>query len=191
MAPSDKNKNQAQTEIAPKTTAPAASASPAVESKPESSAPAETTKPVDATAEAAAEAAAAARAKRRAELERIREENEQLYEETELFRAQEENKRLKALKAAAEKAVREDQAAAKEEPCFRNAKGQLVPERFRGTKTYRLKQPHYRDGQYYGAGEKITVTDEKPSRTWELVTARTPAPAPVAEAEARASDIQV
>lgn len=189
MAPSDKNKNQAQTEIAPKTPAPAAS-SPAADTK---SASSETTQPVDASAEAAAEAASAARAKRRAEIDRIRAENEELYEETELFRAQEESKRLKALKAAAEKAVREDQAAAKEEePCFRNAKGQLVPERYRGSITYTVKQPHYRGGVYYGVGEKITVTDEKPSRTWERVTARpSPAPAPAAEPEARASDIQV
>ena len=35
-----------------------------------------------------------------------------------------------------------------------------------GQKTYRLTLPHYRRGRYYPAGESITVTDEKPSKSW-------------------------
>lgn len=62
----------------------------------------------------------------------------------------------------------------KSDAMFRNAKGQMVPEKYRGTKTYRLKnQPHYRSGTLYQVGELVTVTDEIPSRTWELVEAVT------------------
>jgi hypothetical protein len=45
-----------------------------------------------------------------------------------------------------------------------------------------LKADHYRQGQYLSAGERITVTDEAPSRTWELVTKSTLAPVEVVEA---------
>lgn len=77
------------------------------------------------------------------------------------------------------------------EPTFINGRGQVVPEKFRGTKSYTLKQPHYREGTYFGAGQTITVTDEKPSRTWEPVKAR-PVAAPVdVEPTSRPSDQQV
>lgn len=58
------------------------------------------------------------------------------------------------------------------EPSFVNARGQRIPERYRGTKTYRLGQPHYREGVYHDAGGTITVTDEVPSRTWKPVEKR-------------------
>lgn len=59
---------------------------------------------------------------------------------------------------------------------------QLAPE-YRGTKTYRLTQPHYRLGRYYEAGETITVIDEKPSASWVLVEdVAAKAAAPVAPA---------
>ena len=65
------------------------------------------------------------------------------------------------------------------EPHFTNAKGQRVPERFKGKKTYRLGAPHYREGVYMPAGELITVTDETPSRTWSEVN-KDAAPTPEA-----------
>lgn len=42
----------------------------------------------------------------------------------------------------------------------------------KGTVTYRLTQPHYRQGRYYQPGELITVTDEKPGKTWVRVEAK-------------------
>lgn len=75
-------------------------------------------------------------------------------------------------KTAQVEVPKEAPAAGALEAFFRNAKGQLVPEKYRGTFTYLLKQPHYRSGDYLQAGETITVTDEKPSRTWEPVQPR-------------------
>jgi hypothetical protein len=46
-----------------------------------------------------------------------------------------------------------------------------VPEAFKGTITYRLTQAHYRRGRLYGAGETITVTDERPGKSWVAVKA--------------------
>ena len=40
--------------------------------------------------------------------------------------------------------------------------------KYKGEKTYRLTQPHYRLGRLYQPGELITVTDEVPGRTWDL-----------------------
>jgi hypothetical protein len=69
------------------------------------------------------------------------------------------------------------------------------PPQYRGTKTYRLRQPHYRRGTYYEAGELITVTDEVPSRTWDLVvpkgSASSSAVPKAAAPKGRASDEQV
>lgn len=54
----------------------------------------------------------------------------------------------------------------------------------KGTKTYRLTEPHYRLGRVYQAGELITVTDEVPGRTWvpleaeKAAAATAPAPQP-------------
>lgn len=39
----------------------------------------------------------------------------------------------------------------------------------KGRATYLLKAPHYRLGEFYAAGEYVTVTDEAPSRTWKPV----------------------
>lgn len=38
--------------------------------------------------------------------------------------------------------------------------------KYKGTLTYRLTEPHYRLGRMYSAGELITVTDEKPGKSW-------------------------
>jgi hypothetical protein len=40
------------------------------------------------------------------------------------------------------------------------------PKVIKGKRTYVLTQPHYRNGRLYQAGEKITVVDEAPGRTW-------------------------
>lgn len=47
-----------------------------------------------------------------------------------------------------------------------------LDEKYKGTKKYRLRAPHYRRGVYYAAGDVITVTDEKPSKTWVPVEER-------------------
>ena len=52
---------------------------------------------------------------------------------------------------------------------------------FMGKKTYRMTEPHYRKGKYYPAGSIITVVDEKPSATWELVEDDASKGAPAAE----------
>jgi len=83
--------------------------------------------------------------------------------------ANEAREKAEAQLAAAQKKIAELQGAvAVSAP---KAKGEL-PEQYRGTKKYRLRVPHYRAGVYYAAGEVITVTDEKPSRTWVPVEER-------------------
>lgn len=47
-----------------------------------------------------------------------------------------------------------------------------LPEKYKGTKKYRLRVPHYRRGVYLAAGDIITVTDEVPSKTWVPVEER-------------------
>lgn len=47
-----------------------------------------------------------------------------------------------------------------------------VPEvaaKHRGTRTYRLTEPHYRLGIMYQPGELVTITDEPPGKSWKLV----------------------
>lgn len=70
-----------------------------------------------------------------------------------------------------------------------------VPAEFKGKKTYRLKAPHYRGGKRYEIGERITVTDEIPSKTWVLIdpNAKAPEAQPVdlSTPAKRASDEQV
>lgn len=57
----------------------------------------------------------------------------------------------------------------------------LAPEH-RGEKTYRVGVRHYRQGVVYEPGELITVTDEKPSKTWTLVDTAKEAAKPAAPA---------
>lgn len=45
-----------------------------------------------------------------------------------------------------------------------------LAEEHKGTKTYRINAPHYRAGVLYSVGDAITVTDEKPSKTWDLIS---------------------
>lgn len=71
----------------------------------------------------------------------------------------------------------------------------LAPEH-KGRKTYRLKAAHYRSGVLYDVGSLITVTDERPSKTWDLVTAESEAkaaiPVPIDISKApRASDAEI
>lgn len=47
-----------------------------------------------------------------------------------------------------------------------------IPEQYRGTKSYRLTQAHYRLGRYFNPGELITVTDEVPGKSWVPVEAK-------------------
>lgn len=47
-----------------------------------------------------------------------------------------------------------------------------LPEQFKGVRKYRLRVPHYRQGLYFVAGDIITVTDERPSKTWVPVEER-------------------
>lgn len=44
-----------------------------------------------------------------------------------------------------------------------------LPEKHKGTKTYRLRERYYRNGRLYEAGDTITLHDEAPGRTWELL----------------------
>lgn len=53
------------------------------------------------------------------------------------------------------------------------------------TKSYRIRQPYYREGSYFEPGSIVTIpADEKPSATWSEVKAgaaeEAEAPAPVA-----------
>jgi len=73
------------------------------------------------------------------------------------------------------------------------AKAGPLAEQYKGAKTYRLTQRHYRRGMLYEVGEQITVTDERPSKTWVLLEKAAPevkmVDAPVAPV--RPSDTQV
>ncbi len=109
------------------------------------------------------------------ELEQLRDENEKLRIERRMLRA--------ATEAAMENAVGSGRS-----------KKAVVP----GTKRYRLRQPHYRQGSYFSPGDIITVTDEVPGKTWvpleakvstELVEAMQGEGEPVGEK--RASDLSV
>lgn len=93
-----------------------------------------------------------------AELEQLREENARLKLE---------RRQLEAAMKAAEKAVSEDAQIEKMEKPFRNAAGQLVDEKYRGVKQYRVGAAGaYREGRHYTEGEIITLVDATPSRTW-------------------------
>ena len=71
-------------------------------------------------------------------------------ERAELARLREENAKLKAVGGQGSK--------------------RELPEKYRGTKTYRIGPAgHYRLGRSYLPGETITVTDEVPSKTWTPV----------------------
>ncbi len=63
-------------------------------------------------------------------------------------------------------------------PYVRPAPAPLAPEH-KGKKTYRIRAAHYRAGVLYDVGSLITVEDEKPSKTWDLVTAESEAKAAV------------
>lgn len=84
---------------------------------------------------------------------------------------------------------------APEAPAERPAPAPLDP-KYKGAKTYRIKAPHYRAGVLYETGSLITVTDEKPSKTWELATpeseaaAAVPQPIDLSKKTARPSDAQ-
>lgn len=75
-----------------------------------------------------------------------------------------------------------------------SSKSGKLPAEFKGAKTYRVTQPHYRKGQYFEVGQHITVIDERPSKTWVLLEAAVPekkfVDAPV-QPMARASDQQL
>ena len=62
-----------------------------------------------------------------------------------------------------------------------DAKSNIDP-KYKGEKTYRLTQPHYRLGRLYQPGELITVVDEVPGRSWLPYDAKAEA---AAKAEAR------
>lgn len=87
--------------------------------------------------------------------------------------AERENAKLRAIiaRVAPAEAVKLDQML--EEvggDVFINAKGQAIPEKYKGTISYRLSQPHYRQGIYLEPGSIVTVTDEIPGRTWTPVS---------------------
>jgi hypothetical protein len=109
-----------------------------------------------------------------------------------------ENKKLRSIIERAVpgfNAVTVDQLLEKEGEVFVNARGQVVPEKYRGTIKYRIAQAHYRQGMYFEAGSVITITDEVPSRTWTRVDAPAQAAVeleqamkPEAPVQSRASD---
>lgn len=94
------------------------------------------------------------------ELEQLRAENERLKKERREFEA--------AMRAAAEKAGQLPAAPG------------TLPEKYRGTKQYRVGAAGaYRQGRLYSEGEIITIVDEVPSRTWTPYEKPTSAVAPV------------
>ena len=114
------------------------------------------------------------------ELEQLRAENERLHEERRAFEA--------AARAAVEK-MDEPAKASGEKPVpadhFKNAKGQVVAEKFRGPKHYEAGETLFVDGKFLRTGERFTAIDTTPGRGWvplvpktepELVRAEQPSP---------------
>lgn len=72
----------------------------------------------------------------------------------------ENEKMLAAQIAALTQLVADLKAASGEKP--------KPPPRPTASGTYRLTQPHYREGRLYAAGELITIKDEVPGLTWTV-----------------------
>ncbi len=49
--------------------------------------------------------------------------------------------------------------------------GKPVPAEYLGSKTYKLTQPHDRQGKMFQPGDSITVVNETPGKTWVPVKA--------------------
>lgn len=101
------------------------------------------------------------------ELEQLRAENERLKKDRREFEA--------AARAAVEKI---DQAAPvdpKATPAgfFRNSKGQLVDEKYRGLKQYEAGEFLFVDGAFKRPGDRFSVVDTQPGRAWVPLVPKT------------------
>lgn len=120
------------------------------------------------------------------ELEQLRAAKERADRRAAELETELEQLRAKA-RLAANAAFEDSLAEQSEGRSFRNAAGQLVDEKYRGVKQYRVGPAGaYRDGQLYIEGEIITLVDAVPSRTWtphepKKKAAAGPVEAPVGE----------
>lgn len=49
---------------------------------------------------------------------------------------------------------------------FKNAKGQLVEEKYKGAKQYEAAEKLFVNGAFLAAGERFSATDTQPGRAW-------------------------
>jgi len=124
---------------------------------------------------------AAANAEVNAELEQLRAENERMKKERAAFEA--------VARATIEKIDAAPTVDPKATPAgfFRNAKGQLVDEKYRGPKQYEAGEHLFVDGAFKRPGDRFSVVDTQPGRAWvplvpktepELVRAETSSASP-------------
>lgn len=115
------------------------------------------------------------------ELELLRIENERLKKERAAFEA--------VARATIEKIDAAPAADPKATPpgFFRNSKGQLVDEKYRGPKQYEAGEHLFIDGAFKRPGDRFSVVDTQPGRAWvplvpktepELVRAETSSASP-------------
>lgn len=82
---------------------------------------------------------------------------------SELEQLRKENERLKR-----ELAATEAPSTSKEpqQGQFKNSKGQLVDEKYKGTKQYEAGENLFVNGAFIRAGERFSATDTQPGRAW-------------------------
>ncbi len=68
--------------------------------------------------------------------------------------------------------VRKDKVGEVPPGFFRNARGLLVAEEYRGEKKYELSETAFVGGTLRQAGERIVVVDEQPGKTWRPLVAQ-------------------
>lgn len=105
------------------------------------------------------------------ELEELRAENERLKQERKAFEV--------AARAAVEKLDADDKAAKTDKSAtpppgfFRNGKGQLVEEKYRGPKQYEAGEHLFVEGAFRRPGDRFTAIDTQPGRAWVPLVPKT------------------
>jgi len=79
--------------------------------------------------------------------------------------------------------ARDDKKAEVPPGHFRNKRGLIVDEKYRGVKKYRATKERYSGGHFFKPGDIVTLEDEMPSKHYVPVTVSKKKAAPVEEIE--------